>query len=352
MVKGPKDQAVSERPPVARVAVDISLAHLDRPFDYLVPASLDQAAVPGCRVRVRFAGQLVDGYLLERTQTSEHQGRLARLERVISPEPVLTPEIFDLARAVADRYAGTLADVLRLAIPPRHATAEREAPAAGTAARPGARNQPDPGPWVRYPAGAAFLAGLAEGRPVRAAWSALPGPEWPAEIAIAAATTAAAGRGVVIVVPDARDLDRVDAALTAAGARTTCASPRTSARPSATAAGWPCAGAWSRWWRAPGPRCSPRSPSSAWSCSGTTATTCTPSPARRTRTPVRCSPCARTGPARPRSSAASPAPPSSLSWSRAAGPGRWPAVRRPCGRQRRRSGPRPMRPNWPGTLRP
>ncbi len=43
----------------------------------------------------------------------------------------------------------------------------------------------------------------------------MPGPEWPAEIAIAAATTAAAGRGVVIVVPDARDLARVDAALTA-----------------------------------------------------------------------------------------------------------------------------------------
>ena len=170
MAKGPKDQAVSELLPVARVAVDISLAHLDRPFDYLVPARLDVEAVPGCRVRVRFAGQLVDGYLLERAETSEHQGRLARLERVISPEPVLTPEIFDLARMVADRYAGTLADVLRLAIPPRHATAEREAPAVGTARAP-APPAPDPGSWSRYPAGAAFLAGLAEGRPVRAAWS-------------------------------------------------------------------------------------------------------------------------------------------------------------------------------------
>jgi primosomal protein N' (replication factor Y) (superfamily II helicase) len=223
VAKGPKDQAVSERLPVARVAVDISLAHLDRPFDYLVPARLDAEAVPGCRVRVRFAGQLVDGYLLERTETSEHQGRLARLERVISPEPVLTPEIFDLARAVADRYAGTLADVLRLAIPPRHAAAEREAPAAGTARAPAlAEPAPDPGSWSRYPAGAAFLAGLAEGRPVRAAWSALPGPEWPAEIAVAATTTAAAGRGVVIVVPDARDLDRVDAALTETGLDHVC----------------------------------------------------------------------------------------------------------------------------------
>jgi primosomal protein N' (replication factor Y) len=213
VVKGPKDQSVSERLPVARVAVDISLAHLDRPFDYLVPASMDEAAGPGCRVRVRFAGQLVDGYLLERTQTSEHQGKLSRLERVISPEPVLTPEIFDLARTVADRYAGTLADVLRLAIPPRHAGAERDARPADTPRGP-LPKRPEPGSWARYPAGPAFLAGLAEGRPVRAAWSALPGPEWSAEIAIAAATTAAAGRGVVIVVPDARDLGRVDAALT------------------------------------------------------------------------------------------------------------------------------------------
>jgi primosomal protein N' (replication factor Y) (superfamily II helicase) len=219
VVKGPKEQAVSERLPVARVAVDISLAHLDRPFDYLVPASMDQTAVPGCRVRVRFAGQLVDGYLLDRIQTSEHQGRLSRLERVISPEPVLTPEIFDLARVVADRYAGTLADVLRLAIPPRHATAEREAPAAPSVQPPGPARPPAPAPgsWARYPAGEAFLTALAEGRPVRAAWSALPGPDWPAEIAVAAATTAATGRGVVIVVPDARDLARVDAALTAAG---------------------------------------------------------------------------------------------------------------------------------------
>jgi primosomal protein N' (replication factor Y) (superfamily II helicase) len=244
VAKVPKDQAVSERLPVARVAVDISLAHLDRPFDYLVPARLDAEAVPGCRVRVRFAGQLVDGYLLERTETSDHEGRLARLERVISPEPVLTPEIFDLARAVADRYAGTLADVLRLAIPPRHATAEREAPPQREALpQPEALPQreappavtgpphspapPDPGSWSRYPAGPAFLAGLAEGRPVRAAWSALPGSglpsqEWPAEIAVAAATTAAAGGGVVIVVPDARDLDRVDAALTEAGLDHVC----------------------------------------------------------------------------------------------------------------------------------
>ena len=111
--------------PVARVAVDISLPHLDRPFDYLVPDLMAESAVPGCQVRVRFAGQLTGGFLLERRAGTDHQGKLGYLERVVSPEPVLTPEIAGLARAVADRYGGTLADVLRLAIPPRHAAASR-----------------------------------------------------------------------------------------------------------------------------------------------------------------------------------------------------------------------------------
>ena len=211
--------------PVARIAVDVPLAHLDRPFDYLVPERLSAAAVPGCRVRVRFAGQLTGGYLLERAAASKHPGRLAYLERVVSPEPVLSPEIAALAREVADRCAGTLADVLRLAIPPRHAGAEAAGgPLAGAAGgrqpsgtgdgQPlGPPSRPAPGPWGRYPAGRAFLAALAEGRAPRAVWSALPGPFWPEEIATAAAAAGSAGRGTLIVVPDAKDLSLIDGAL-------------------------------------------------------------------------------------------------------------------------------------------
>ncbi len=225
---GPRKKAARKDPPtlvpaaenpVARVAVDIPLAHLDRPFDYLVPQRLAAPARPGVRVRVRFAGQLTDGFVLERVAQSEHDGRLAWLDRVTSPEVVLTDELAGLARAVADRYAGTLADVLRLAIPPRHAATENSArPAAHDATVGGALPaRPAPGPWARYPAGEAFLSALADGRPARAAWTALPGQAWPEEIALAAATAASAGRGTLIVVPDARDLARVDQAL---GART------------------------------------------------------------------------------------------------------------------------------------
>ncbi|MGW4463653.1 primosomal protein N' [Micromonospora sp. NPDC004704] len=221
--------------------MDVPLAHLDRPFDYLVPSELAETALPGTRVRVRFAGQLVDGWLLERVESSTHDGRLTYLERLVSAERVLSPEIARLARAVADRYAGGLVDVLRLAVPPRHARVESQAapaqatpdpPPTDVAALP-AQATPGPPPtdvaappdlaagdrpgrgWRDYPAGPGFLRALTDGRRPRAVWSALPGEEWAARFAEAAAATVRGGRGVVAVVADARDLDRLDAALTA-----------------------------------------------------------------------------------------------------------------------------------------
>ncbi|WP_028647719.1 primosomal protein N' [Nocardiopsis sp. CNT312] len=206
----PKPRSPAERLPVARVAVDTPLPHLDRCFDYRVPADMDESAVPGCRVKVRFNNRKLSGFLVERTETSDFPGRLAYLDSVVSPEPVLTPEVLGLARAVADRYAGTLSDVLRLAVPPRHARVEKEE-------RPEAPPEPVPepvdGPWADYPEGPSYLRALRKGRPARAVWNALPGPEWPEAVAAAAGAALAGGLGTVIVVPDGRDVAAVDRAL-------------------------------------------------------------------------------------------------------------------------------------------
>ncbi|MER2093396.1 MAG: primosome assembly protein PriA, partial [Saccharopolyspora rectivirgula] len=135
--KEAKQQTAAPQRPVARVLVDIPLpAHLDRPFDYLIPERLHDTAQAGCRIRVRFRGKLVDGFLLERAESSDYPGDLSWVERVVSPEPVLTPQLLGLARAVADRYGGMLADVVRLVIPPRHAAAEKAAPRQPAAAPP------------------------------------------------------------------------------------------------------------------------------------------------------------------------------------------------------------------------
>jgi primosomal protein N' (replication factor Y) len=193
---------------VARVVVDVPLAHLDRPFDYAVPDELAEQVVAGCRVRVRFAGKLVDGVVLELAGSTDHTGRLAPLAKVVSAEPVLTPEVAELARSVADRYAGSMTDVLRLALPPRRGAPEKKL-RLDPPPPPGA---PDPAGFARYPTGPELLGAVAGGHPARAVWTALPGEDWPTRLAELAQAALSGGRGALVVVPDGKDLDRLAAA--------------------------------------------------------------------------------------------------------------------------------------------
>ncbi|GAB2624441.1 primosomal protein N' [Pseudactinotalea suaedae] len=207
---------------VAQVLVDVPLPHLDRPFDYGIPESLEDQVRVGVRVKVRFAGRERDGWVIGRTAASTHHGDLAPVRRVVSTVPVLAPEVLRLARSVAQTYAGTTTDVLRLAIPPRHASAE----AAVLAAEPEERTElheglfaesEHGGAWDAYPGGPAFLRRLATGSSPRAVWSALPapegGPQWPEAIVAAVRAVRSSGRGALVIVPDARDVVLMEQAL-------------------------------------------------------------------------------------------------------------------------------------------
>ena len=220
--------------PIARVLLDSPLPHLDRPFDYLVPDDLDADAVPGARVKVRFGPQELPGFITERVAEADTTARLMPLGKVVSPQPVLTPQILRLAEAVAARYAGTVHDVLRVAIPPRAARVDKEFTPEARAAVPGEpdTNPPDEppagapdgpegagvNPLARYPHGPRFLTHLAAGHSPRAVLASLGGygpRDWPAEIAEAVRSTLISGRGALVVVPDNKDLARVQDALAA-----------------------------------------------------------------------------------------------------------------------------------------
>lgn len=216
----PGGVAMAEHLPVARVLVESSLPHLDRPFDYTVPVALDQAAQPGARVKVKFNGQDLNGFLLERLAESDAGHTLVPLAKVVSPVPVLTPAVRDLAAAVAARYAGTVSDVLRLAVPPRVARLEKDYPASLDAAEEDSAGHtpasPSSSAWTPYRTGAAFLRHLAGGGSPRAVINPLQGygpAGWPHLLAQAAAAAYASGRGALLVVPDYRDLDRLEEAL-------------------------------------------------------------------------------------------------------------------------------------------
>ena len=181
--------------------------HLDRVFDYAVPEDLAEVALPGVRVRVRLAGRLMDGFVLERAEGSDWE--LVPLSSVHGP-PVLTEEVATLCRAVADRYAGTLADVLRFAVPPRHARAEARPPRV----RPTPPDGPAPSDgWAAYAGGRALLDRIGAKDPTRALWVAGPGEDVPARIAELVHACARRGRGVLVVAPDGREVDRITAGL-------------------------------------------------------------------------------------------------------------------------------------------
>ncbi len=208
---------------VCRVLLDSPLPQLDRLFDYRVPERLVEHAQPGVRVKVplRSAGRVSDGYLIEFADEGDYPGALSEVEEVISPVPVLTPEVWALARALADRSAGGASDILRLAIPPRQVRVEKTWLAKRTDAVPFA--VPTFVPVVRgYPAGR--IAQLSRERE-RVALQAIPrlaelpdgswAGHWAVTLAAAAVHCIAEGRTAILAVPDYRDQDQLERVLAA-----------------------------------------------------------------------------------------------------------------------------------------
>ena len=272
--------------PVARVRVDSTLPQVDRTFDYRVPVELSEDAVPGARVRVLFNGHELTGYIEERAATTDWtRTSLLPLKSVLSRVPSVAPEIFALAEALADRYASTVANVLRLAVPPRIAALDKRyapllpgyesaylgdsapvstsdapesaasehvasestesGPSTASAASSAATSiATDPYAWLATPGapapfvldspalnpdapdaasvfsdyenGAEFIEDVAAGAATRAVMTVLPGHlehTWADVLATALAAAAASGRGAIAVVPTAKNLDLLEAAL-------------------------------------------------------------------------------------------------------------------------------------------
>ncbi|QNE46874.1 primosomal protein N' [Glaciihabitans sp. INWT7] len=114
-------------PRVARVLIDSPLPQLDRLFDYSIPAAMVADAQPGVRVRVplRSIGRIADGFIVEVTGAGDFAGTLSELEDVVSSARVLSPEVWMLARRLADRAAGNASDIVRLAVPKRQVRVEK-----------------------------------------------------------------------------------------------------------------------------------------------------------------------------------------------------------------------------------
>src|SRR6478609_2103259 len=203
---------------VARVCVDSALPHLDRPFDYSIPDSLAECVTIGSRVRVRFAGRLVNAVVIKLGDSSDFGGKLTAIHSS-AKVPSYTAAAIELAQAVARRYGGSLWDVLRLMAPPRVASLE-ERQWNGPSGVP--ERYADAALQAKPDAVALDIAELAKG--ARVVWQALPEPSRAAAtpvaaLAAAAAAAAAHDQSAIIAVPDARALDALEAELARLGLR-------------------------------------------------------------------------------------------------------------------------------------
>ena len=183
--------------PIARVLVDTGVFHLDQEFDFLVPEELSEMAIPGVSVRVPFNGRKCDGLIVGRANSSAHIGRMQYIDKVNNETALLTSSVLNLSRAVARKYASTVMDVLRFAIPVAMNNVKEVTPVRSD-------QKPINEDLIRYYP-KSYFDSLKSGETSHVIWTPLPATE-PFEL-IAEFCKIRDGN-VLILVPDAKSVER------------------------------------------------------------------------------------------------------------------------------------------------
>ena len=103
---------------IAQIIVDVSAYPVDRPFDYLVPAELEELVEVGCRVKVPFGPRNVLGFIISlKDQTDVPDNKLKAITQLLDIEPVLTEEMLELAKWMTVHTLCYEIDALQVMLP-------------------------------------------------------------------------------------------------------------------------------------------------------------------------------------------------------------------------------------------
>lgn len=211
--------------PVAQVVLDVQATHLGQTFDYLIDEKDDEAARPGVMVRVRFGGRRVNGVIWARVKESYAAASSLRyLERVVTPEVLVSASMRRDITEIAEAYGGTPANILRLAVPPRVARIDKEQQLAMGGSWQGSRGQVTVDAHALAEGDSRMLASYDNALVLRDALKgggftsfvadALPGAgRWAHDLAWMAASSLDAGKAAVLVLPTMREVRDMASAL-------------------------------------------------------------------------------------------------------------------------------------------
>lgn len=102
----------------AKIAVAAAVYAIDKPYDYLVPESLEEACKPGVRVVVPFGNgnRRSEGFVLSISDKTEAD-KLKAVESVLDTEPVMDKTMIRMAAFIRQRYFCTYFDAVQAMLP-------------------------------------------------------------------------------------------------------------------------------------------------------------------------------------------------------------------------------------------
>ncbi|MHA0857305.1 primosomal protein N' [Paenibacillus sp. CMAA1364] len=103
---------------IAKVIVDVSVKATDRPFDYLIPESMQDWVEVGSRVGVPFGHRTVQGFVVSiHPQVEIESFKMKPIQEVLDLIPPLSEELVELAQWMSQQYACRLITALQVMIP-------------------------------------------------------------------------------------------------------------------------------------------------------------------------------------------------------------------------------------------
>ncbi|MEP7340703.1 MAG: primosomal protein N' [Acidobacteriota bacterium] len=104
----------------AEVAIPLNV---HQTFTYRLPESFAATARAGCRVLVPFGKQLLTGYIVDLHETLEEAGQqeesfeIKEIEELFDTEPLVTAELLDLTKWIADYYYAPWGETIKSSLP-------------------------------------------------------------------------------------------------------------------------------------------------------------------------------------------------------------------------------------------
>ena len=103
---------------IASVVINLKNSKLDRTFDYLVPSEYEKNVEIGMRVYTNFGSNKIVGFIIDLKEESDYpKDKLKYLDSIIDLKPLISVEMIELAKYIANHNFSFLYEVLEMMIP-------------------------------------------------------------------------------------------------------------------------------------------------------------------------------------------------------------------------------------------